>query len=101
MPHFGDVLRTHRSRNGWRQSDLAEQIGTNQTQVSKWETGQEPFESWAISNFFDKLLVLFGYQKDLLDWWADHELARIEAALAAAHLYVSRSPHSTENRHWS
>jgi transcriptional regulator with XRE-family HTH domain len=88
---FSDLLRQHRSELGWRQADLAEQIGTNQTQVSQWETGREAFGLWAVSTFFDKLLQLFGYPQDLLDWWAEREVTQIEETVAQARSYLDEA----------
>src|ERR1022692_167536 len=76
----------HREENGWRQRDVAGRIGSNQSQVSKWEIGHDDF-GWAVDYFFDKLLVLFSYPDDLLDWWADFQLARMEEALSKARSY--------------
>jgi transcriptional regulator with XRE-family HTH domain len=83
MPDFSDLLRDHRYAKGWTQKELADHIGTNQTQVSQWETGREGFGLWAIS-YFRKLLELFGYPEDLLDWWAEREITRIEETVSQA-----------------
>lgn len=84
MSDFGDLLREHRYAKGWTQKELADHIGTNQTQVSQWETGRERFVSWAIGVYFQKLLELFGYPEDLLDWWAEREMTRNEETVSQA-----------------
>lgn len=37
---FGDLIREIREQYGYRQTDLAEAIGTNKTTVSSWETNK-------------------------------------------------------------
>ena len=84
MSDFSELLREHRYAKGWTQKELADHIGTNQTQVSQWETGRERFGSWAIGRFFPTLLELSGYPEDLLEWWAERELTRIEETVSQA-----------------
>ena len=87
MLAFGDLLRNHRNMKGWTQAELAHRIGTNQTQVSQWETGREEFASWAIDRHFDVLLTLFDYPEDLLDWWVERQLTEIEQTMSKAHSF--------------
>lgn len=39
---LGELLRRERKRQGWKQADLAEQVGVSQQTVAKWESGQRP-----------------------------------------------------------
>ncbi len=87
MADFKDVLREHRYAKDWTQGELASQIGTNQTQVSQWETGREDFGTWALGAYFDKLLTIFDYPEDMLTWWVEQQLTAIEKTTSKAHEY--------------
>jgi transcriptional regulator with XRE-family HTH domain len=91
MASFGDLVRKHRYAQGWTQAELARHIGTNQTQISQWETGREDFANWAITVYFDKLLELFDYPEDLLVWWVERVLTWVEKTTSQAHSYKERA----------
>src|SRR5579871_1059874 len=56
-------LKQVRERQGWSQSQLAEQIGTTQVNVSRWETGQTipgPYFRQQLAHTFNKSLEELG-----------------------------------------
>ena len=78
MDDMGRLIRDHRNERGWKQDELAAKLGTNQTQISQWETGRESWGSWTVERFFDNLVMIFDYPEDMLNWWVEQQLTGIE-----------------------
>jgi transcriptional regulator with XRE-family HTH domain len=91
MSDFSELLREHRNAKDWTQKELADHLGTNQTQVSQWETGREQFGSWAVGRYFPALQKLFGYPEDLLEWWTERELTRMEETVSQARSFKANA----------
>ncbi len=91
MTEMGRLIREHRFERGWRQDELAEKLGTNQTQVSQWETGREDWGAWVIERFFDNLIMIFDYPEDMLSWWVERELTEIEKATSKIHEFKAQA----------
>ena len=53
---WNELLRHQRELHGWSQADLAEEVGTDQKVVSRWECGT----SHPSPYFRKKLIDLFG-----------------------------------------
>src|SRR5438477_2534384 len=57
-------LKQERERRGWTQSQLAEHIGTTQTNVSRWEKGETvpgPYYRQRLGALFGKTLAELGF----------------------------------------
>src|SRR5260221_13653052 len=63
-------LKQERDRRGWTQSQLAEQVGTTQTNVSRWEKGETvpgPYYRQRLGALFGKTLTELGFVSLLED----------------------------------
>ncbi len=65
-------LKQERERRGWSQSDLAERIGTNQANISRWEkeitaTSPGPYFRQKLSDLFAKSLAELGLFTEVVD----------------------------------
>lgn len=67
MGIFGDNLKTLRKKRGLTQQELADKVGTNRVNVTKWETGRTEPSLENIVKLADLLDVsldwLFGRDK--------------------------------------
>jgi len=63
-------LKQERERRGWSQSELAERIGTNQVNISRWEKGSttpSPYFRQRLGELFGKSLEELGLFKETED----------------------------------
>lgn len=65
-----DFLRRRRKREKWTQADIAEAIGTTQSAVSDWDTGEsginlETFMILSNALGFRVALVPFAYEQEV------------------------------------
>ncbi|MGH3904886.1 MAG: helix-turn-helix domain-containing protein [Pseudonocardiaceae bacterium] len=90
MPGLGKLIRAHRHRRGWTQDELARKLGLNQSAVSLWENGRELWGRRSRQQHFDDLVEVFGNPEDLIVWWIDDTLVKIENTIGKAHELVGR-----------
>src|SRR5450631_4197291 len=65
--HTNNSLRQERIRRNWRQSDLAEQLGTTVVTIKRWERGSQLPSTY----FRVKLCALFGKTAEELGFIPD------------------------------
>ncbi len=90
MPWLGNLIRAHRHSRGWTQDELARKLGLNQSAVSLWENGRELWGRRSRQQHFDDLVEVFGNPEDLIVWWIDDTLAKIEDTIGKARELVGR-----------
>lgn len=94
MPGLGRLIRAHRHRRGWTQDELAHKLGINQSAISLWENGCELWGRRSRLQHFNDLVEVFGYPEDLIVWWIDDNIAKIENAISKTYELVGHAARS-------
>lgn len=88
---FGEYLRQRRDKKGWSQPAAAEQIGIEQSYLSKLETGK----SYPSDEMFDKLQCAYGFGTDeIAHLMTSDELQKLKDVKSVRIAILSQSQNS-------